>query len=128
MAKRREMQKARAGMSVSDETVALYGAARAFLIGEWFGALVMLASFTLLYLLYAATNWTGKSILIACVGLMAVGSLAYLRSRSYYTRMDFHYAPKAHVGALLVAGSAAIFWLLFGLLELLVALGVEVGG
>jgi hypothetical protein len=122
------MQKARAGMSVSEETVALYGAARAFLIGEWIGALLMLSSFTLLYLLYAATAWSPKSILIATLGLMGVGTVAYLRSRAYYQRIAFPYAPRAHLGALLVAGSAVVFWLLFALLEILVGLGVEVGG
>ena len=48
---RRAMQKARAGMAVSEETVAAYTAARGFLMAEWFGASLMVASFTLLYLL-----------------------------------------------------------------------------
>lgn len=122
------MQKSRAGQPVTDEMRANYTAVRAFLYGEWFGACLAVASFTLLYLFAFATpgvpsSWT----LAACLGLLAVGAFIYLRNRAYYERLGFPWAKRWHIAALVVAGSAAIFWLLFGLLTILAAMGIDVG-
>jgi hypothetical protein len=111
---------------VPDETVAAYGAARAFLLGEWFGATLAVASFTLLYLFTFAGHARTGAGLAACLALLAVGAWAYLRSRAYYQRVGFDYAPKWHVAALVVAGAAGIFWLLFAFLVALTWLGVPV--
>jgi hypothetical protein len=113
-------------LQVPGETVAAYSAARAFLLGEWFGASLAVASFTLLYLFtFAGTARTGVG-LAACLGLLALGAWAYLRSRAYYRRVGFDYAPRWHAAALVVAGAAGIFWLLFALLAALTWLGVPV--
>jgi hypothetical protein len=112
---------------VPDDTVAAYAAARAFLLGEWFGAALMVASFTLLYLFTFAG--VGVSVLVeaaVCLALLAVGSFAYLRSRMYYGRVGFDYAPRWHNAAVVVAGSAGIFWLLLAFLLVLTLFGVEV--
>jgi hypothetical protein len=112
---------------VADDTVAAYSAARAFLLGEWFGASLMVASFTLLYLF----TFSGVGVSVAvetgvCLALLAVGTFAYLRSRMYYGRVGFDYAPKWHGTAVIVAGSAAVFWLLLSILIVLTLLGVQV--
>jgi hypothetical protein len=112
---------------VPDDTVAAYAAARAFLLGEWFGASVMVASFTLLYLFTFAG--VGVSVLLemgVCLALLALGAVVYLRSRMYYQRVGFDYAPRWHGAAVVVAGSAGIFWFLLALLIALTSFGVEV--
>ena len=112
---------------VVDDTVAAYAAARAFLLGEWFGASIMVASFTLLYLFTFAG--VGVSLLVevtVCGTLLAIGTLAYFRSKGYYERVGFDYAPRWHAAAVVVAGSAGIFWLLLGFLLVLTLFGVEV--
>jgi hypothetical protein len=122
------MARKRSGGSrqVPDETVASYGAARAFLLGEWFGAGLAVASFTLLYLFtFARVERTGVA-LVACLAMLAVGAWSYLRSRGYYQRVGFDYAPRWHAAALVVAGSAGIFWLLFAFLAALAWMGVPV--
>ena len=113
-------------LQVPDETVASYGAARAFLLGEWFGASLAVASFTLLYLFTFAGVVRGGFVLTTCLALLALGAWSYLRSRAYYLRVGFDYAPRWHVAALVVAGAAGIFWLLFAFLAALTWLGVPV--
>jgi len=121
------MQKARAGMAVSEETVAAYTAARGFLFGEWFGASLMCASVTLLYMFASPrSSASGAAALVSCLALMAVGSYAYLTNHIYYKRLDFPWAKRWDTGAILVAGTGAVFWLLFAVLEVLVKLGVTV--
>jgi hypothetical protein len=112
---------------VVDDTVASYAAARAFLLGEWFGASLAVASFTLLYLFTFAAR--GIPVLVelgACLGLLAVGAVVYLRSRTYYQRVAFNYAPRWHNAAVVVAGSAGIFWLMLAFLIVLTYFGVDV--
>lgn len=112
---------------VPDDTVAAYAAARAFLLGEWFGASLMVASFTLLYLFTFAQVGVSVPVEVGvCLALLAVGTLVYLRSRMYYGRIGFDYAPLWHGAAVVVAGSAGIFWLLLAFLLALTLLGVEV--
>jgi hypothetical protein len=51
----------------------------------------------------------------------------YLRNRGYYQRLEFPWAKRWHIAALVVAGAGAVFWLLFLLLGLLTGFGVDVG-
>lgn len=123
---RRGRKRSGGHLQVPDETVASYGAARAFLLGEWFGATLAVASFTLLYLFAFAGHAPTGAGLAACLALLAVGSWSYLRSRAYYQRVGFDYAPKWHAAALIVAGAAGIFWLLFAFLAALTWMGIPV--
>lgn len=109
-----------------DAAVAAYGAARGFLLGEWFGASLLVASFTLLYLLAFGAHAGPAVTYGVCGALLALGATIYLRSRLYYHRIGADIAPKAHVLALVVAGSAGIFWLLFLLLVTLAWAGVPI--
>jgi hypothetical protein len=111
---------------VPEDTVAAYSAARAFLLGEWFGASLMVASFTLLYLFAFAPGRSYVPGLVACLGILGVGTWAYLRSRTYYQRVGFDYAPRWHRATIIVAGSAGVFWLLFAFLAALTWFGVAV--
>ena len=119
-------KRSRLAQDVPDETVAAYGAARAFLLGEWFGAAVMVASFTLLYLFAFGSSASTAVTYIVCLALLAVGTFAFVRCRAYYQSIEFPWAHRWHIGALLVAGSAVIFWLLFVFLVVLAWLGVQV--
>ncbi|MEA3137545.1 MAG: hypothetical protein QOC71_1826 [Thermoplasmata archaeon] len=112
---------------VVDDTVAAYAAARAFLLGEWFGASLMVASFTLLYLFtFAGARVSVPVEVVVCVALLALGTFVYFRSKRYYERVGFDYAPRWHAAAVVVAGSAGIFWLLLVFLMVLTLFGVEV--
>ena len=114
-------------MDVPEDTVAAYSAARAFLLGEWFGACLAVASFTLLYLFAFAGRGGGMGPgLVACLVLLLVGAAVYLRSRTYYLRIGFDYAPRWHLAALVVAGAAGLFWLLFAFLTVLASFGYPV--
>lgn len=108
----------------SDNDVVQYAASRAFLAGEWFGACLMVASFTFLYVLDFATQATVRTIYGVAATCLVLGTLAFWRSRTYYQRLDVNVAPRLHVLAGVVAGSAGIFWLLFALLVSLAWLGV----
>ena len=101
-------------------------AARGFLLAEWLGALLMVASFTQLYVVVFGGLGSGRLALGVGAALLALGSLLFLRSRRHYRSIGVPVAAKWHGAAAVVAGSAVIFWLLFLLLALLVALGVEV--
>lgn len=120
-------RRSRLQQDVPADTVAAYAAARAFLLGEWFGASLAVASFTLLYLFgFVSAALDARIGLAACLALLSLGALVYLRSRTYYLRIGFDYAPRWHVGALLVAGSAGFFWLLFAFLAVLAYFGFPV--
>lgn len=124
---RQAMQKARAGMAVSPETVAAYTAARGFLLAEWLGASLMVASFTLLYLLTFGSHASVRATLVACVGMFVLGSYVFWTNHRNYARVGFLWAKRWDAGAIVVAGSGVVFWFLFALLELLTYLGVSVG-
>lgn len=117
-------QRSRLAQPISDTDIATYAAGRAFLAGEWFGATLMVASFTFLYVLDFGTQASIATIYAICAGSLALGTLAFLRSRTYYERLGADLAPRLHVIAAVVAGSAGIFWLLFVLLVTLAWLGV----
>ncbi|MEA3203012.1 MAG: hypothetical protein QOI63_678 [Thermoplasmata archaeon] len=124
---RRAMQKARAGMAVSTETVAAYGAARGFLLAEWFGASLMVASFTLLYLLTFGSRATVGITLATSLAMLALGAYVFWTNHRNYTRVGFLWAKRWDNGAIVVAGSGVVFWFLFALLEVLALFGVAVG-
>ena len=90
----------------------------------WYSLAV--ASFTLLYLFAFAGHGDTVWGFGSCIALLVVGAVAYLRSRTYYLRVGFDYAPKWHLAALVVAGAAAIFWLLFVFLAVLAYFGFPV--
>lgn len=112
----------------SDEDIATYSAARGFLVAEWFGATLMVASFTLLYLFAFGARIEARVTYAVCIALLVVGTAVFLRSRKYYERVGADIAPRSHGVAAVVAGSAGIFWLLFLLLIVLALLGVPLLG
>lgn len=114
------------GTAPSDAEVAAYAAARGFLLGEWFGATLMVASFTLLYLLAFGARASPEATYTVCLALLGIGGLSFWRSRAYYGRIDHPVAPRLHAAAGIVAGSAGIFWLLFLLLAGLAWLGIPI--
>lgn len=108
----------------SDDDVATYSAARGFLVAQWFGATLMVASFTLLYLFAFGAHVDARVTYAVCITLLVLGTAIFLRSRKYYERVGADIAPRSHGMAAVVAGSAGIFWLLFLLLVVLALLGV----
>lgn len=136
--RKRRMQKAREGMAVTEETVAAYTAARAFILGEWFGASLMVASFTLLFLLgphcptkdkCAPSEVVGAPVgvtLGVCLILLLGGAFIFWKNHAYYVRLGFLWAKRWDNGAIVMAGAGAVFWLLFAVLEVLTLLRVRV--
>jgi hypothetical protein len=123
----KSMQKSRAGQSVSDETIALYTAARAFLFGEWAGALLMVLSFTQLYVfLFGPFDISSPVVLGVGIGFLALGGWMYWSNRTYYERLEWPYRRRWHLAALVTAGAGALFWLMFGVLTVMTALGKPV--
>jgi hypothetical protein len=122
------MQKARAGQSVSDETVATYTAAKGFLISENFGALLMVYSFTHLYVFGLRPGGSTRMALTVAIVCLVLGSLMYWRSRVVYLKLDFPWQRKWEIIASLLAAAAGIFWLLFVIAAVLAAQGVSLLG
>ncbi len=122
------MQKARQGMSVSDEQVATYTAAMGFLVAEWAGALLMVASFTQLYAygLRPGANVT-LSLVVGGVLLLA-GSFMYWTNRRNYLAMEFPWRRRWEVTATIFAAAGAVFWFLFIMAAVLVWRGVPAFG
>ncbi len=118
------MQRSRANQSVDEDTLATYTAAKGFLIAENLGALLMVYSFTHLYVFGLRPGGSGAAV-VAGVVLLVIGGLMYWRSRDYYLRLDFPWQRKWEIVATLLAASAAVFWLLFALASFLVWRGVE---
>lgn len=113
--------------SVDDETLAKYTAARAFLFAEWIGALMMVASFTVLYwLILARSELGGPGVLALSIALLILGTVLYWRNRTIYYSLDFPFRKRLEVVATVLAGSAGIFWLLFVILAVLVWRGVPI--
>ncbi len=136
-ARKARVQKARAGMAVPEETVVNYTAARGFLYGEWLGACLMVASMALVYLFTACPRndvsacqpgSAGNSMLSVGVslGMFAVGTWVFWSNHTYYKRLDFPWAKRWDNAAIVVAGAGAVFWLLFGLIAVLVSMGITV--
>jgi hypothetical protein len=117
---------ARAGQAVTPETVAQYRAARAFLLSEWFGASLMVASVTLLYLFGRPDLGLRPALAIgSSLAVFAVGAYVFWTSHRTYLRIGFLWAKRWDTGAIVVAGSGAFFWGLFALLLGLSWAGVE---
>lgn len=111
-----------------EDAMALLTAARGFLLGEWFGAVLLLISFTQLYLAIAGHYYPPPAAL-GIGGLVAVtGAVVYLQSRRYYLRLDTNWGRRSHNAAAVTAGAGAIFWLLFLVLMVLVWNGFPVTG
>ncbi|MHB1261607.1 MAG: hypothetical protein ACYC2H_07805, partial [Thermoplasmatota archaeon] len=92
-----------------------------------FGASLMVVSFTLLYLFSFAGHGVSVPVEVSvCAAILALGTFVYFRSKRYYERVGFDYAPKWHAAAIVIAGSAGIFWLLLAFLLALTFFGVEV--
>ncbi len=125
--KRAPMQKSRANQPVTDEQLATYRAARAFLQAEWFGAILMVVSFTQLYVFalgpYAVST---RAALIAGAIMLAIGAWIFWSSRTYYLRLDFPWARRWEVVATVFAATGVVFWGLFLLAACLVWRGVEI--
>lgn len=121
------MQKARAGMQATPELLANYTAVRAFLYGEWFGALACCASVALVYM-FASPSSTAQPpwSLLVPLAVFAIGVYVYWRNRVYYERLGFPWAKRWHHAALILAGSGVIFWLLFGALYWMATQGIPV--
>lgn len=121
------MQKARAGQSVSDEELARYTAARAFLFGEWAGAVLMVASFTQLYVFLFGPLAASTGVVVGVgAGLLALGAWMFWTNRTYYHRLDWPFRRRWELAATVVAGSGLLFWLMFLVLLLLTVLGKPV--
>lgn len=121
-------QKARAGQSVTDEQLATYTAARAFLFGEWVGAVLMVASFTQMFFLGLKSDRAATISLIVGLGMLVLGGFIFWTNRTYFLRLGVGWRKKWEVAAVIVAGSGVVFWLLFGLLAVLVWNGIPIQG
>src|SRR5206468_850867 len=104
--------------------VAAYTAARGFLMAEWFGASLMVASFTLLYLLTFGSWASVRTTLVACGLMFVAGCYVFWTNHRNYTRVGFLWAKRWDNGAIVTAGAGVVFWFLFLMLEVLAALGV----
>jgi hypothetical protein len=123
----KRVQAARAGMGVTDETVATYRAAALFLKVEWVGAVLMCLSIVLLYVLtFRPSGLSGAAALGISMAVLALGILLYWPSHRSYRRLDFPWHRRLDTVAIVVAGSGAIFWLLFVVLEALTVAGVRI--
>lgn len=120
-------KRSRHASPVPERTVALYTAARAFLYAEWLGALLLVASFSLLYFLTFAAKWSGPMTLLVSIGTGLVGAAIFWTARTSYRALEFPWAKRWEAVANLFAASAGIFWLLFLLLEILTVLRIPVG-
>lgn len=120
-------KRSRHNQPVEDDVMAKYTAARAFLFAEWVGALMMVASFTLLYWLsFSGAAIGGPGTLALSILLMIFGGVLFWRNRTIYESLEFPFRKKWEIAAMLVAGSAVIFWLMFVVLLVAVWLGYPV--
>lgn len=121
----RPMQRSREAQPVSDDTLAKYTAARAFLAGEWAGALLMATSFLFLYAVGLSGRLGVAWTFVWALAMLALGTFMYWRNRGYYQDLGFPMRPRWHAAALIVAGSGVVGWLLVALAFVLVWFGVE---
>lgn len=119
-------ERVRANAEATADLVATYTAAKAFLIGEWIGAVLCVVSFSQLYFGVFSHTYSAKAALVVGLVLLGLGGLVFFRSRTYYRRIDFRWGRRWEMVAHVVAGSGAFFWALFGLLAALTAFGYSV--
>lgn len=116
-----------ASPSADESEYARYHAARAFLIAEWVGALLMALSFIQFSVLLIGPYDVAPPVLLGlAAALLLLGSLVFWRSRTYYLRLEVPWRPRLHAAAAVVAGSGLFFWALFVFLAYLVWRGVEI--
>lgn len=119
-------ERKRPGNRPDDELVVTYRAAQAFLVAEWLGALMMVASFTQLYIFVLGPYGVSTQ---AAVGsgafILVAGGAIYWRSRSIYLGLDFPWKRKWEYAATVFAVAGLLFWFLFLVAAFLVWRGVE---
>lgn len=120
-----DIQKSRAGQAVSDETIAKFRAAKGFLVLEWIGALMLVGSFTQLYVFGLLPN--ARVLLVEIIGVvMAVlGTVLWASARNAYYAIDFPWKRRWEFFATVVAGAGFVFWLLFLVAAFLAWRGVD---
>lgn len=108
------LQKSRRGQIDPDEARALLIAARAFLLGEWAGALLMVASFSQLYWFTFARPGTPVAWTVGGgIALLALGAWVFASNRTYFRRLEVEWGRRSEFAATVTAGAGVIFWLLF---------------
>jgi hypothetical protein len=90
------------------------------------GAILMIASFTQLFFLGLRSDAASRISLIVGGVLLAIGAFIFWTSRTYFLRLDILWRRKWELAATIVAGSGVVFWMLFGLLSVLVWGGVSI--
>lgn len=124
---KKEQQKARAGMSVSDEDIAKYTAMRVFLTGQWLGAFLMVASFTQLYwFTFTNTGPGGTWTIIIGLAILALGVWVFWKNKRYSESLNYPIFPKLEFAAIVTAGAGLVFWLLFIVLYVMTLAGSPV--
>jgi hypothetical protein len=118
------MQKARAGMSVDDDRLALYTAARAFFWGQWVGAMVITLGYTQFVYAIASGAYPSTVAAVAGVATLVLGGWMYYSSKRYWDALQITWRNRAVQVALVFAWSGPVFWGMFALGALLVVLGV----
>ncbi len=127
MSPSKPLQRSRAMQPVSDETLANYTAARAFMTGMWTGAILMVLSFTQLYIfLVFDLGVTGKTSVVGGFALLVLGSFMFWKSRTYYQRLDWPWKRRWANAAVVVAGSGLVFWFIFAIIMLLAWRGINI--
>ncbi len=115
--------------AVDERTVAIYRSARAFLIAEWIGALMVVASFTQLYIFVIGPYGVAPVASVIIGGLLlALGGTMFWKSRAIYLSLDFPWKRRWEIAATVVATSGAVFWAMFVLIVILARFGVNVLG
>lgn len=120
-----DLQKSRANQGVSDEQVALYRAAKGFLVVEWVGAVLLVSSFTWLYAFGLRPGASVRSAVAVSLVLLVLGVVLWISGRNAYYRIDFLWRRKTEFFATVVASTGIVFWALFALAAFLVWRGVE---
>lgn len=124
---KKQYQKARAGMSVSDEDRAKYTAARVFLQGQWLGAILMVVSFSQLYwFTFTGTGPGSTWTLIIGLAILGAGGWVFWKNRKYSEQLDYPIFPKQEFAAVVTAGAGVVFWLLFLVLAVMTYFGSPV--
>lgn len=120
-----DLQKSRAHQTVPDETVAQYRAAKAFLAVEWLGAVLMVLSFTQLYVFGLRPGARVGLVEAVGVALLVVGGFLWISARTAYYRIDFPWRRRWEFLATVVAGAGLVFWMMFTVAALLAWRGVD---
>lgn len=107
-----------------DDALALAMAAQGFLASRWLGALLMVYSFTHLYVFGLRPGASVPMALVVAAVFLLAGSAVWWRSRVYAERLEVPWAPRWAGAADLFAYTAIVFWILFLLALWLLSRGV----